>query len=38
MSTYPNFNFKDWLFENQEIKYPGGSIFYSQIFIVGSSN
>jgi predicted chitinase len=37
IDTYPNTNFKDWLFQNQEITYPGGSIFYSQIFIVGSA-
>ncbi len=37
IDEYPDVKFKDWLFQNQEITYPGGSIFYSQIFIVGSA-
>lgn len=37
IDVYPGAKFKDWLFENQEITYPGGSISYSQIFIVGSA-
>ena len=34
---YSGAKFRDWLFENQEITSPEGSISYSQIFIVGSA-